>query len=372
MTRFKAAHASAPDWTAAANDCLNQLGDISPAANLGFLYTTDVFADQLPQILAFFKEQTDIEDWVGGTGIGICATGQEYFDRPAISVMLAEFPAGSFRVFPAIKQDIVEFVDTYQKWCLENHARFAVVHGDPQNPKTAGFIEQLAETLDEGYLVGGITSSRGSNMQIAGNQTEGGVSGVLFTDNVSVTTALSQGCSPLGEKHEITECQDNILVRLDDRPALDVFNEEVGQLLARDLSRAAGYIFVGIPIKGTDTGDYLVRNLIGIDTRNKFIAIGDFLNPGDSIMFCRRDNKTAHQDLLRMLRDIKGRAETPPKGAVYYSCLGRGRHMFGDNSEELKTIQQELGDVPLVGFFANGEISHNRLYGYTGVLTLFL
>ena len=30
-----------------------------------------------------------------------------------------------------------------------------------------------------------------------------------------------------------------------------------------------------------------------------------------------------------------------------------------------------LGDVPLAGFYANGEISHNRLYGYTGVLTLF-
>lgn len=45
--------------------------------------------------------------------------------------------------------------------------------------------------------------------------------------------------------------------------------------------------------------------------------------------------------------------------------------MFGENSEGLKSIQQELGEFPLVGFFTNGEISHNRLYGYTGVLTLF-
>ena len=61
-----------------------------------------------------------------------------------------------------------------------------------------------------------------------------------------------------------------------------------------------------------------------------------------------------------------------PKGAVYVSCLARGPNLFGDDSEELRQVQTAIGDVPLVGFFANGEISHDRLYGYTGVLTLFL
>jgi small ligand-binding sensory domain FIST len=45
--------------------------------------------------------------------------------------------------------------------------------------------------------------------------------------------------------------------------------------------------------------------------------------------------------------------------------------MFGAPNRELGLIRDTLGDFPLVGFFANGEISHNRLYGYTGVLTLF-
>ncbi len=372
MTSFKAAHATAPNWLEAANSCLAQLGNITPAANLGFLYLTDVFAEHLPEMLAFFKEQTDIEQWVGSVGVGICSSGQEYHDRPAISVMIADFPADSFRVFPAIKSDIREFVDGHQSWYEQANARFAIVHGDPHNPKTAGLIVQLAEALNEGFLVGGITSSRRSHFQIAGGQTKGGVSGVLFAEDVPVLTALSQGCSPLGKKHEITECQDNIVIRIDDRPALDVFNEDVGEILARDLSRVAGYIFAGLPIRGSDTGDYLVRNLVGIDTENKMLAIGEFLSAGDSLMFCRRDTRTAQEDLLRMLRDIKRRAGKPPKGGVYYSCLGRGQHMFGENSEELKCIQQELGEFPLVGFFANGEISHNRLYGYTGVLTLFL
>ncbi len=88
-------------------------------------------------------------------------------------------------------------------------------------------------------------------------------------------------------------------------------------------------------------------------------------------MFCRRDGNSAREDMQRMLADIHRRLGGEPKGAVYYSCLGRGRYQFGDDSEELKFIRDELGDIPLVGFFANGEIFHNRLYGYTGVLTVF-
>jgi small ligand-binding sensory domain FIST len=273
-------------------------------------------------------------------------------------------------VFPAIKSDIDEFTE-HRAWCEQADAHFGVVHGDPRNPKTPAFIAELAEAINDGYLVGGLSSSRGPNFQIAGGLTEGGLSGVLFSSRVPVATAHTQGCSPLGQKHQITECRNNIAIRIDDRPALDVFNEEVGEVLVRDLSRAAGYIFAGFPIKGSDTGDYVVRNLMGVDTENKLLAVGGYLNPGDTIMFCRRDIRTAYEDLIRMLRDIKSRLGGRPKGGVYYSCLGRGVHMFGADSAELRAIRQELGDIPLVGFFANGEISHNRLYGFTGVLTLF-
>jgi small ligand-binding sensory domain FIST len=370
MDMFRVAHAAAPDWRQAANTCLAQLGDIPAEASLGFLYVTDHLAGDLPAILNFFKEQTDIVHWVGSVGVGVCATAQEYNDQPALSLMITDFPMDSFRVFPAIKSDISEFAG-HSDWCEHMDARFAVVHGDPRNPKTPAFIAELAEALIDGYLVGGLSSSRGPNFQIAGGLTEGGLSGVLFSSRVPVATGHTQGCSPLGQKHQITECRNNIAIRIDDRPALDVFNEEVGEILARDYSHVAGYIFAGFPIKGSDTGDYVVRNLMGVDEENKLLAVGGYLNPGDTIMFCRRDTRTAYEDLLRMLRDIKSRLGGRPRGGVYYSCLGRGVHMFGADSAELRAIRQELGDIPLVGFFANGEISHNRLYGFTGVLTLF-
>ena len=116
----------------------------------------------------------------------------------------------------------------------------------------------------------------------------------------------------------------------------------------------------------------MVRNILGVDPQHKLLAIGDSVNTGDSILFCQRDRTGAEEDLIRMLRDLKQRsAGSIPRGGVYFSCLGRGRNTFGEELSEMTLVQRELGDVPLVGFFANGEIGHRRLYGYTGVLTLF-
>jgi small ligand-binding sensory domain FIST len=111
---------------------------------------------------------------------------------------------------------------------------------------------------------------------------------------------------------------------------------------------------------------------MGIDTEGKRIAIGDLIHKGQKIQFCRRDGKTAWEDMQRMLDELKSRIDGTPRGALYYSCLGRGEDLFGEDSAELKMIRDTLGEFPLVGFFANGEISNQRLYGYTGVLTLFV
>jgi small ligand-binding sensory domain FIST len=102
------------------------------------------------------------------------------------------------------------------------------------------------------------------------------------------------------------------------------------------------------------------------------IAIGDLVSKAQRLQFFRRNRDTARADMVRMLDSIREGLYTPPRGALYYSCLGRGGALLGGDSEELRMIQAALGDVPLAGFFGNGEISHNRLYGYTGVLTLFL
>jgi small ligand-binding sensory domain FIST len=368
---FHYAHASGEHWQDIAQKCLDRMGQLPAQANLGFLYATDLLADHMEAILAHFRAHTGVQHWVGTVGVGICGNGREYYDVPALAVMVGDFPQQSFQVIPTISKDLRDFQRTHRSWYSGKQALFGIIHGDPRNHDLPELLENLAEDID-GFLVGGLTSSRKSYAQIADGITDGGLSGVLFSNEVAVSTRLTQGCSPIGERHEITECQNNIIISLDDRPALEVFKQDIGPELANDLNRVGGYIFVALPIAGSDTGDYLVRNLIGLDPQNELIAVGESLTPGMQLLFTRRDSATAREDLARMLGSLRRGLSKPPRGGVYYSCLGRGQNLFGENSEELNLIREVLGEFPLVGFFANGEISHNRLYGYTGVLSLFL
>jgi small ligand-binding sensory domain FIST len=303
--------------------------------------------------------------------MGICADETEYFDRPAVATMLATLPADDFCVFPSLTTGLRQLGDAQRDWIARTSPVLGLVHADPACEDLAGLIGEVA-AASAGFLVGGITSSRDASHQVAGRVTGGGVSGVLFAPTVSVVTGLSQGCTPVGDSHEISDCLDNVLIGLDGLRALDVLKADIGPDLAADLSKTAGYVHAALPIAGSDTGDYLVRNLLGIDPARGWLAIGEQVTPGDRVMFVKRDPASAAEDLRRMLERLKGRLERPPRGGVYVSCIARGPDMVGEAGGEAALIRSVLGDVPLVGFYANGEISFNRLYAYTGVLTLFL
>jgi small ligand-binding sensory domain FIST len=368
MSGFYYGHAAGADWREAADRSLQQLG--TNGGTLGFLYVTDVIADHYADVLDLMREKTGVAHWVGATGIGVCANGVEYMDQPAVVAMTGQFDDDSFRVFSGVAND--QDAAKVALECGGSAPNFAIVHADPQTQQMDKLVAALAKRVESGFLVGGLVSSRGTAAQLADSVSEGGVSGVAFSDSVIIATRLTQGCSPIGPRRVVTGCQRNVLISLDNKPAFDVFLEDIGEKLAGDLNRVGGHVFAGLSVAGSDTGDYLARNLVGIDTQSKLIAIGDYLKKGDGLMFCRRDAKTARDDMARMLESIQQGLYSRPKAGVYYSCLGRGEALFGKGKGELKMIQDVFGDIPLVGFFCNGEISHNRLYGYTGVLTLFI
>lgn len=355
----------------ALRDCLAQLRPIPQAASLGFVYATDAFAGEFAEIVAACRERTGIEHWVGTVGIGIVATGHEFLEQPALAVMLAEFPSDAFRILPNLcnLNDLLQHGDAFS--IAGRPPWMGLVHGDPRNPLVGELIEHLADKTETGFLVGGLTSSNGAYPQAADSVVEGGLSGVLLSPDIAVATRLTQGVSPLGPRHVITQCDKNIIRALDGRAPLDVLREDIGEALFQQLERLGGYLFAGLPTQDSDTQDYLVRHIVGIDPQSKLVAVGEYLEAGQPLMFCKRDGSSAVEDMQRMLDELKDGLQGEPRGAVYFSCLGRGANMFGAQSEELAMIRRTLGDVPLVGFFANGEISRNRLYGYTGVLTVF-
>ncbi len=371
MPPFRYAHSTRPRWSEAARECLAALGPVPAEARLGFVYATDHFAGQMEAIVEACKARTGVGHWVGTVGMAIAATGREFLDEPALAMMLAELPETAFRILPNLNSlaDLLREPEAFPVGGAP--AWFGVVHGDPHNPLIAELIEHVAERTETGFLVGGLTSSRGPAEQVADRVVSGGLSGVLFSRDVAVATRLTQGVSPLGPRHAITACERNVVHTLDGRPALEVLREDLGPGLPRRPEGLGGEIFVGLPTRDTDMDDYLVRQLIGLDPRSGLIAVGDYVEQGQPLMFCRGDAASAVQDMQRMLDALGASLAAEPRGALYFSCLGRGAHLFGPDSAELGMIARSLGEIPLVGFFANGEISRNRLYGWTGVLTVF-
>ena len=370
MTSFTSLHLTGADWRQLCDQALTELTGVA-TGQLGFLYLSDQIAGSADRIVDRLRNESGIPHWVGCTGMGLCSNGRETYTEPALSVLITPFEERDFRLIPSFEQDPHDWLDATRAWRETSMASVAVVHGDPGSTQLPKLVEALADGLQGGFLVGGISSADTLALQIADRATGNGLSGVLFSGQVAISTGLSQGCSLIGSKHRITACQHNVIETIDDRPALEIFKQDIGEVLSRDLNKVAGYIFAALPIAGSDTGDYLVRNLIGMDPGRGLLAVGDLLEPGMEIQFARRDAESARDDLRRMIEGLKKRLPGEARGALYYSCLGRGRNLFGTDSEEMRLVAELLGDIPLAGFYANGEISHNRLYGYTGVLTLF-
>lgn len=368
---FRAAHAAGNAWQPVVQRCLDGLGRVPADANLGFVYVTDALANDLPRVLALLREETGIEAWVGTVGIGICAAGCEYFDEPAASVMVAALPPDSFRLLPQRKGEDDPISADLARWIVRSKPALGVVHADPRNAELMQLLGDTAERTGA-FLTGGLTSSRGQMPQVSETVGQHGLSGVLFAPELPIAAGLTQGCTPIGPVRTVTRSERNVVFTLDGMTALEALQDDLGVSDFEGMKRSLVSIHAALPVPGGDPGDYLVRNLMGADADVGAVAIGAVVDPGARLVFCRRDPASAESDLRRMLRDVRSRLDGPPKGGIYVSCLARGPNMFGAPSRELSILAEELGEFPLTGFFANGEISRDRLYGYTGVITLFL
>ncbi len=418
MKLFPFGHATHPQWQMAAALVLAQLRarmalpDFARAPTLGLLYITDHYADSAQEILDHLgAELPEITDWSGTVGVGIASSSVEYFDEPALAVMLCELPPEQYRVFSGVAPLAVGEGMGFEPYT-------ALVHADATTPDVAELIVEMASRTATGYLFGGLASSRSAAVQFAiggngnikgqgaaGGVFRGGLSGVAFGEGISLVSRVTQGCQPIAAQRVITAAQANLITQLDGEPALDVLLRDAGISLEQPEPAMAGLraTLVGLTEAGGDaigrTGnfgaDVVVRHIIGLDPGRRGVAVADRVATGMRMAFCRRNVQAARADLVRICAEIReemepeelplsvtaaaqgpeARAARRPgrriAGAVYVSCAGRGGPHFGGPGAELQIVRRALGDVPLVGFFAGGEIARHHLYGYTGVLTVF-
>lgn len=430
MTPFVVGHATHPDWNGALGLAAAQIdaqlskrsGSDVAAPTLGWAYFTEAYAGAAEPLLAALRARWPGVAFVGTVGIGVAATGVEYFDEPGLAIMLASLPRDQFQVFSGT-------AGLRGARSPAQRAATALVHADPSTPDLPELLAELAERTETGYLFGGVSASRQRQVQLAEGVFEGGLSGVAFGAGVNVVSRVTQGCTPLGPARRVTASDGNVVLALDGRPALPQLLGDLGLLgpgqggvaaalqpralreavprlrrtlvgLTEPASRAgrgsAGASSVAAR-RGNFGDEVRVRHLIGLDPGRKAFAVAETVRPGMGLSFCERDAAAARRDLVRMCTEVRDEIETraealrPPArtaaavagagaempaapamlGAVYVSCSGRGGAHFGAPSAELQIVQRALGEVPLVGFFAAGEIAHRQLYGYTGVLTVF-
>ena len=419
MKLFPYGHATHPQWQMAAGLVLAQLRaqmtlhGYANTPTLALLYITDHFVAHAQDILEYLSvELPEITDWSGTVGVGIASNNVEYFDEPALALMLIDVPSHQYRVFSGVAPLGPMF-----------EAQTALVHADGRTPDAAELIEELSQRMDSGYLFGGFASSRGKAVQFAvagdGNVKgqgaasgvfSGGLSGVAFGPEVALVSRVTQGCLPISRAHKVTAAERNLVLTLDGEPALEVMLRELNVTLEqpREALQAVRATLAGLTecAAKTDTSqtvlrtgnfgpDVMVRHIIGLDPARFGVAVADVVDVGMELAFCQRNVQAARADLTRVCAEIReelepqdqaleiatalaqSEADAAPHaargiaGAIYVSCSGRGGAHFGGPSAELQIIRRALGDVPLVGFFAGGEIARSHIYGYTGVLTVF-
>ena len=414
MKLFPYGHATHPQWEMAAGLVLAQLRahmalpEYAPAPTLGLIYITDHYATHAQDILLHLSDELpEVTDWAGTVGVGIAANNVEYMDEPAMAVMLCDLPSDQYRVFSGVAPLGLTF---------EPHT--ALVHADAQTPDLADLLDEMAARTDTGYLFGGLASSRSQTVQFAvggngnirgqgaaGGVYTGGLSGVAFGEGVHLISRVTQGCLPVSREREITAAEGNVILTLDGQPALDLLLADLAISLDNPQTAMAALrlTLVGLTAAGTRavgrTGRFgaevRVRHIIGLDPARRGVAIAQHIEVGMSMAFCQRHAQAARADLTRICAEIREELEPeemtlaqvatrasrevlsapdPARriaGALYVSCTGRGGAHFGGPSAEMQIVRHALGDVPLVGFFAAGEIAGHDLYGYTGVLTVF-
>jgi small ligand-binding sensory domain FIST len=397
---YKAVRAAGSDWRDVGQKLLQVIGKAQgplPEYTTGFLFITERLAADAGSLLNLLQDVSGIKSWTGCSGLGVFDGTGISLDEVAACVLLANFPQNLVLPIPLQNQSELQLPDATTAWLTLHSPPFGIVFADPS---MVGDLNAHLATLTHktgAFLIGALTGGD-QQAQIGKEASVGQFGGVLLAGSIYVQTAIAQGCLPVGGMHTVTGSHDNAITEIDDYPAIDAFTSDLRQMAMASLGKDPdqiiidtedpeamlqledqfrdvfqGEIHIGVSITGSDRGDYVVRPIHAIDPDSEKLVTAEPVPQGTRIRFVRRDDDTMKADLDRMLEGMLNRlSEAPgkPQAALYISCVARAP-MRGAESYELKRIREVLGDIPLAGFYAGGEIFREHMHSYTGILTLF-
>ncbi len=381
-------------WEIALRDVLTQVAQGTPAedreVDLALLFISSDFVEHYTHIVRHVRAETGAKILIGCSGQGIVGTGQELESVPSLSLLTLSLPGAHLQAV-RFTQEMVEDNEQAEEWreateVLPEDVNAWLLLADPFQMDCEGLIDGLAQAYPDLPMLGGLASydQTVQRTYIFVNDDvfdEGGV-GLAIGGVYSILPLVSQGCEPIGEPWTITHVRDDGLIeKISNRPAYELLIDTFQELPAEMQRRAQSNLLVGLAAdEYLDTfgrGNFLIRNLSGIDRRTGALAISAYPRVGQTIQFQMRDARTADLDLRELLQETSAKlGDNQPIAGILCTCNGRGEGMFAARDHDAGLIEKELGPIPLTGLFCNGEIGpigkKPFLHGFTASLGLLV
>lgn len=388
----QAAIAASQNWREALDSVVRQVPMLSDGtrADLTMLFASDVYAPDYPELLAEVRRRTGGGIVIGCSGQGIIGPGREVEHEAALALQVFSLP-GVELTAARLQPEDVGLEGARRVWQERlGGLRPAAVNGwlffvDPFSVNGDEVIEMLSVVNPDVPLIGGLAAGdyrrRTTHLFLNDEVYDDGAVGLAIGGAYTVRTIVSQGAMPIGQAWTITEARGNYIETIGMRPAIQVLAETYEGLSPELQERARSNLLVGLAMDEYQDdyrrGDFLIRNLIGVDQSNGSVAIGAEPRVGQTIQFQLRDPQAADEELREMLIRAKmDIGDQTPVGALLCSCNGRGAGLFGAPDHDAQALQERFGPLPVAGFFCNGEIgpvrSKNFLHGFTASIALIL
>jgi len=255
--------------------------------------------------------------------------------------------------------------------------------GDPFTFPVDILLKQTNDAYGGLRVMGGMASGirgPGQCRMILGEQIfSDGAVGILLQGTPPLRSIVSQGCRPIGRHMIITGGHDNLITELGGRPPLAQLQEIFQQLNPRDQQLFQQGLHVGVVMNEYQSefkrGDFLVRNVYGLEKETGALALTDHIRVGQTVQFHIRDAATADEDLRVLLQQDRTSHPQKPAAALLFTCNGRGTRLFSEPHHDTSVVRKEAGSLPVAGFFAQGELGpiggQNFIHGFTASVVLF-
>lgn len=339
-----------------------------------------------PEVLA---EALGAKVLIGCSAAGVIGGGQEVERRPGIAISAALLPGVEITPFHLSQDELPSPDAAPEEWqtllgIRPEDCPAIMLLPDPFTLRSDHLLAGLDFAYPNAVKIGGLASGGGqpgtNSLFLNDKSLRSGAVGVAFTGDLAVETVVAQGCRPIGQPLVVTESEINVISKLGDQTPLEVLRDLFETATTREKRLIRRSLQIGIImdrlVQDRSEGDFLIRNVLGADEEDGTLAVGELVQEGQVVQFFVRDAQAADEDLRMMLEEYIDALEgEPPASALLFSCLGRGQYLYGAPDHDLNMFTDMVADIPITGFFSNGEIGpigdQTFLHGYTASFALF-